>query len=88
MTEEEKPEIEVVEDVQVKVVYGVNPTSGWGLLATMDNEGKIVHQLLMICPGFATDQDFVVGMQRLAVEKMRMNGLVLQKQVDEEVKES
>lgn len=67
----------------VKVVYGTNPSTGWGLLATIDDEGKIKHSLVMLCPGFAGDQEFVVALQKLALDKLAKDGLVLDCKVEE-----
>ena len=73
---------------ELKIVYGTNPETGWGLLATMNSEGKVVHQLLMICPGFASDQEFVVKMQEIAFEKMEKDWVSKVDRVEEVKRDS
>lgn len=75
---------EEAEEVEVRIVYGVNPTTGWGLLATIGNDGKIVHQLMMVCPGFASDHEFVKAVQEILFRKMECDGLVFKQTSGEE----
>lgn len=74
---------------EIKIVYGINPQTKWGMFAILDNEtGQPKHQLMMICPNFANDHRFVVMIQELIFKRMEDLGLVISQEKVEEKKGS
>lgn len=70
----------------MKLVYGVNPNSGWGIFVIIrdDKDGTIQNQLLAVCPGFADKKEFVDQCHALIVRQMENDGILVAAEATEE----
>lgn len=70
----------------MKLVYGVNPNSNWGIFVIIadDEKGTILNQLLAICPGFADKKEFVDQCHTLIIKQMEIDGMLVATEATEE----